>query len=266
MAIPPPERKPPDSAWEHYSLWEKLQEALHELPSRFESEIRISGINAVEIFMLGQVLSSAIEKSVIHTLNTMRDFWDPTGKYEAYEFIRQSEAFPDVLLKYRFGSIDSKPRFGPIIIGIELKSWYLLAKEGEPSFRFTITPEACANQDLLFIVPWVLSDVGAGTPRVFQPYIELARYVAEYRNYWWQHLRRAKKDTTIIFPSGAHPYPPSREEIVDRPVANGGRNFGRIARTELIDDYVRAFDDMILQGRQLRSWREFFKSGGKAQT
>jgi hypothetical protein len=71
-----------------------------------------------------------------------------------------------------------------ILFGI--KSWYTLSKEGEPSFRYQITPAACADADLLVIVPWILSDVVSGSPKLFQPWIESARYVAEHHNFYWQ--------------------------------------------------------------------------------
>jgi len=240
----PPKRKPPGKSWEHYSLWERTQEVLRELPQHFRSTISVSGINATEIFTFGQVLSATIEE---------RESWDPEEGYEDYTFFRQAEGFPDVLFEH--------PRTEEGVFGIELKSWYLLAKEGEPSFRFQADPKACDEQDLLVVVPWALSNVLAGTPLVFQPYIELARYVAEYRNYWWQHIRDAKGDTTIKRPRGVSPYPRSREEIVDKPVEDKGNNFGRIARIELMDDYVRSFDDMFLLGIRLSAWRKFFKEG-----
>ena len=32
-----------------------------------------------------------------------------------------------------------------IAMGIELKGWYLLSKEGVGSFRFQVTPAACSD-------------------------------------------------------------------------------------------------------------------------
>lgn len=75
-----------------------------------------------------------------------------------------------------------------------MKGWYLLAKEGEPSFRFRITSAACAKQDLIVIVPCVLDNVISGSPILYEPFIESARYAAEYRNYHWQHLRGTDED------------------------------------------------------------------------
>ncbi len=89
---------------------------------------------------------------------------------------RQSQTFPDVLLR-------SLRDENEIIFGIELKSWYVLSKEGEPSFRYQVTPEACATADFIVIIFWLLSEVIAGTPRLLIPYKESARFAAEYRNY-----------------------------------------------------------------------------------
>ncbi len=45
------------------------------------------------------------------------------------------------------------------LMGIELKGWYLLSREQAPTYRFTVTREACNPWDLLAVVPWVLSNV-----------------------------------------------------------------------------------------------------------
>ncbi|MBC6937084.1 MAG: hypothetical protein DWB42_14770 [Chloroflexi bacterium] len=146
-----------------------------------------------------------------------------------------------------------------VLLGIELKSWYLLAKEGEPSFRFTVTPLACAPQDLIVIVPWVLSNVLSGSPIVFEPYIAPARYIAEYRNYWWQNLRDASKDAAIQSPEKVSFYPAVRDEISDKALEDKGKNFGRIARLGIMDEYTRPFAHVNLLGLEAAAWREFFK-------
>ncbi|WP_447859617.1 zinc ribbon domain-containing protein [Nitrospira calida] len=73
-------------------------------------------------------------------------------------------------------------------MGIELKGWYLLAKEAEPSLRFQVTAAACAQRDLIVVVPWVLGNVISGSPILFEPFIESAKYAADYRNYHWQYI------------------------------------------------------------------------------
>lgn len=95
-----------------------------------------------------------------------------------YSFERQAQTFPDVRLVSVGGSeID-------IALGIELKGWYLLAKEGMPSLRLTVNPAACAPHDLVAVVPWYLSNVLSGVPTVLMPWIHRAGSAAEHRNHW----------------------------------------------------------------------------------
>jgi len=241
----------PNIDWSHFELWEKVKKLIKDLPEHFTSTISISGISATEVYSFGAVLGLTIEEEVVLALNNSRIDWDPNNEYSNYQFYRQAETFPDVLLKQIDGD--------DIIMGIELKSWYLLAKEGEPSFRFTVSPTVCSTQDLLVVVPWVLSNVLSGTPKVFVPYIKPAKYVAEYRNYWWQHIRKAASATDINFPESPTPYPTGREKISDHPVNDSGKNFGRIARVRLMDTYVQSFEDVKLLGKTIGQWRRFFK-------
>lgn len=233
--VTPPKRHLPPKHWPHYELWKRAREVFYEIPKHFRSTISVSGIRATEIFTFGAVLGITIEEEVVRTLNDLRDHWDPDGRYADYVFIRQPETFPDVLLR--------DPESSDIIMGVELKSWYLLAKEGEPSFRFTVTPDVCNPQDLIGVIPWALSNVLSGSPIVFKPYVELARDVAEYRNYWWERVREAEGSTKIQSPSGSgvRPYPNARDEISDKAVKDKGKNFGRIARMGIMDEYVEEF-------------------------
>ncbi|MGH2410505.1 MAG: hypothetical protein ACRDGS_09075, partial [Chloroflexota bacterium] len=84
--------------------------------------------------------------------------WDPDDEWVEFRFERRSQSFPDVRLISRTG--------GSIVtaIGVELKGWYLLAKESEPSFRYKVTPMACGPLDLLVIVPWRLKNILSGSP------------------------------------------------------------------------------------------------------
>src|ERR1700693_4391126 len=95
---PPPEKKRIDQTIPHYDLWLKVQAALTELPSFFETETVIAGLQATDIFNLNSVLGAAIEFQVVQTLNKMRSVWDTQDQYLLYSFIRQSQTFPDVLL------------------------------------------------------------------------------------------------------------------------------------------------------------------------
>lgn len=247
-----PKETKPSEDWKHYSLWGRVRETLNDLPSYFKAKISISGIPATDIFALGALIGTAIEDNVVRTLNEIKSKWDPDNKYAEYEFRRQPEIFPDVRLKHS--------RTNEIIMGIELKGWYLLSKEKEPSFRFKTTPSVCTPQDLLVIVPWALENVLSGEPQIFKPYVAPARYAAEYRNYWWQHIRKAETSTEIKIPKNVAPYPSGRENIEDKPVKDEGGNFGRIARTEIMDEFVRTCGLVKLCGIEVRRWQKFFKA------
>jgi len=251
-----PIRVLPDNTWEHHGLYVHVKEAVYALPFYFKTETVISGIMATDIFTLNATLGATIEDQVVNTLNAMRPIWDPDDKYRLYGFVRQSQTFPDVLLR-RLTPTESADA---IILGIELKGWYLLAKEGEPSFRFQVTPAACNVQDLIVVVPWALSNVISGSPRVFSPFVESARYAAEYRNYHWQHLRDASSSTDILSPQEIAPYPKKADKISDKPISDSGKNFGRFARTGVMDEYLEAAKSQLLCGIEARHWLSFFRA------
>ncbi len=251
-----PVRVIPDSAWRHYDLYQRVTEALYALPFYFKSETMIAGIMATDIFTLNAAFGATIEDQVVNTLNAMRSIWDPQGQYKLYGFIRQPQTFPDVLCR-RVSPSDNEDT---TIMGIELKGWYLLAKEGEPSFRFQVTPAACNPQDLIVVVPWALSNVISGVPRVFTPFVESARYAAEYRNFHWQHLRNAVSSTEIVSPTISNAYPKKSDKIADRPISDSGKNFGRFARTGLMDEYLQLAKSEPLAGIEARHWLSFFKA------
>jgi hypothetical protein len=158
-------------------------------------------------------------------------------------------------------------------MGIELKGWYVLAKEREPSFRYQVTPAVCAAADLIVIFPWALGNVVSGSPRLFAPYIESARYAAEYRNWHWEWKRVIKPRKNGSLPSRAitlstvtSPYPLLKsDEISDRPEYDGGDNFGRLARTNLTKEYIEGAGGVggimrqTLAGIPLWAWQELFK-------
>lgn len=247
-----PIKLPPSPEWPHYGICSRIEDAIYSIPAYFKSETNIEGIIATDIFTLNAALSATIEEQVVTTLNNMRDVWDTEDEYAKYSFVRQSQTFPDVIFKP--GDLKSE-----IIMGIELKGWYLLAKEGEPSFRFQVTKSACNRQDLIVVVPWVLSNVVSGSPKVFRPYVEYTRYAAEYRNYHWEHLRNARSSTEIIEPSNVHPYPTKSDQIADIPRSDSGRNFGRVARTGMMDEYIESLMSERVCGIEALYWLQFFK-------
>ncbi|MGH8524981.1 MAG: hypothetical protein ACREXY_12465, partial [Gammaproteobacteria bacterium] len=147
-----------------------------------------------------------------------------------------------------------------------LKGWYLLAKEAEPSLRFQATAAACARQDLIVVVPWVLGNVISGSPMLFEPFIESALYAALYRNYHWQYIRNTTQDTGIKVPEGVRPYRSKSDQILDRPNYDGGGNFGRLARTKMMGAFMQKLDDMQLCGIKTAYWREFLKAFQESTT
>ncbi len=243
---------------DHYQLYRNVREAISSLPIYFRTETHISGIMATDLHTLNSVLGATIEEQVVRTLNLIRNTWDPDGNYALYTFIRQAQTFPDVLLR--------KTSTSEILLGIELKGWYLLAKEAEPSLRFQVTSAACAQRDLIVVVPWVLGNVLSGSPILFEPFVESAKYAAEYRNYHWQHIRKTQQDTGIDIPKGVSPYPSKTAQILDKPYADGGGNFGRLARTGLMDAYMRKLNEVQLCGIEVIYWREFLKTFQESTT
>lgn len=206
---------------------------------------------ATDLHTLNTVLGATIEDQVVRTLNLVRSTWDSAGAYSLYSFVRQPQTFPDILLR--------QASSGEALLGIELKGWYLLAKEAEPSLRFQVTADACTRQDLIVVVPWALGNVISGSPTLFEPFVESARYAAAYRNYHWQHVRRTRQPTGIETPGQVTPFPNKSDQILDRPQADGGSNFGRLARTGIMDAYLRKLDDVQLCGIKTVYWREFLK-------
>ncbi|MHB1033961.1 MAG: hypothetical protein ACYC35_06235 [Pirellulales bacterium] len=257
-APPTPAGDLPTPEWAHYRLYRDVREAIASLPIYFRTETHISGIMATDLHTLNSVLGATIEEQVVRTLNLLRNTWDPDDKYPLYSFVRQAQTFPDVLLR--------KTSSEEVLLGIELKGWYLLAKEAEPSLRFQVTAAACAKQDLIAVVPWVLSNVISGSPILFEPFIESAKYGAEYRNHHWQHIRETKQDVGIEVPKAVGPYPSKCDQILDRPRSDGGGNFGRLARTGMMDAYMQKLEHVQLCGIQTVYWRQFLKAFQESAT
>lgn len=214
-------------------------------------------------------MGSTIEQEVVETLNRLRNTtWDPDGELAGYRFVRQAQVFPDVVLKA------TDPEMKPsILLGIELKGWYVLAKERMPNFRFKATPKSCAQEDMLVVFPWALSRVISGEAQVFPPWIMNARYAASYRNWHWIHsmgsegepIGSASSDRGVLLSGVSEHYPVSgTEEHNDEAQNDKGGNFGRTARTGLMRPYLsRVFDEEALAGIPLRYWQRFLELFGK---
>jgi hypothetical protein len=255
MRLTEPIRQFPNKDWEHYAVWQKVYDLIESLPNHFKSEIVIKGINVTDIYAVGNLFSAIIESQIVDMLNKLRDIWDNENRYSNYVFIRQSQTFPDILLA-------NLQKNNDVILGIELKAWYVFSKESEPSFRFTIDPDACNFQDLLVVIPWFLSEIISGTPSLLFPYIEVSRYAAEYRNYYWTRSRaNSTRSTVIIRPSETHrhPYPQSKAEASDTAENDKGNNFGRIARAGLLDAYLTKIKAINYLGIRVSHWMKFFK-------
>ena len=132
---PEPPSLDPDNS--KTKLRARVRDALLALPGYFASTTHIEGLAAADLFSLNTVLGAAIEVQVVQTLNRTRDVWDPDDEWPLHRFDRQAQTFPDVLLRRRNdeGCYDTA-------LGIELKGWYMLAKEAEPSFRYQVSPLA----------------------------------------------------------------------------------------------------------------------------
>lgn len=256
----------PPPAWPHRALYDRVIDALHALPSRFRTSLRIAGISATDLFTLNTPLGAAIEASVVENLNLLRDLWDPEGNYEIYSFVRQAQVFPDVLLTTSAPGVPEDQR---VLMGIELKGWFLLAKEREPSFRYKASALVCAPQDLLVVFPWGLDEIISGAPKLYRPFIEEARFAAEHRNHYWETRKDvsaelAKVDLSPI----TAPYPSKSQKFNDTPVADKGGNFGRVARGGLMTDFITELLNQPISGIPARYWQgflEIFSEGANAE-
>ena len=246
-----------DPAHPKTALQTRLRTVLLGLPAYFEFNNHIAGVEATDLHSLNTLLGASIEVQVVKALNGQRLVWDPDNEWLGYTFERQSQRFPDVRLVKKI--VGCAP---DVALGIELKGWFLLAKEGEPSFRFATTPAACADHDLLVVVPWYLDNVLSGSPAAAEPFVVSARWAAQYRNYYWQHARGAKPgvDRGISSPPGAGPYPGGDVNIADVPAYDGGKNFGRVARVSgLMDEFVAATNKIEVLGIRIADWHKFLR-------
>jgi hypothetical protein len=254
-----PIKNPPSEEWEHYNLWIKVKQLIYTLPNYFDTEIYVQGINVPELYAIGGVFSAAIESSLVDLLNKTRNIWDQENIYYNFTFQRQAQTFPDVLF------IDLYDK-NNILFGIELKAWYALSKESEPSFRFKIDPDACSNADLLVVFPWLLKDITIGKPQLLPPYVELAKYVAECRNFYWQKTREnSGKRGEITRPKeeNRRPFPLAKQNASDSAIDDRGGNFGRIARSgqgNLMENYLIEIKNIDWLGIKIKYWILIFKT------
>ena len=176
---------------------ERVNRALHALPGCFGSRANIEGIQATDLLSMNTMLGATVEVQVVEARNRMHDTWDPDDESPQHRFERQSETLPACLLL----NSDS----GDAALGVDLKGRHVLSREAAPSFRYSVAPDACTKWDLLAVIPWHLSSVLAGTPRVGSPGVRSARHAAACRDWWRQHGPESDLDTKIDSPSGNAP-------------------------------------------------------------
>lgn len=233
-----------------------VRKALAALPIYFDFDNPIRGIDATDLHNINTLMGAAIENEVVTALNSLRTIWDEDNEWGDYSFHRSSQSFPDVRLMRRNtdGTIDIK-------FGIELKGWWLLAKEGVPSMRYQVAPDACEPWDLVCVVPWYLDNAVSGTPAVAEPWIEQARYAAEWRDHWWTYIRTTKdsfEQRQVIRPEKARPYPSKADLVSVTPVKDGGNNFGRLPRAKpLMDAFIIKSLEMPILGIPALHWQRF---------
>ena len=232
-----------------------VRSALMALPGEFDFPHPISGVNATDLFNLNTFLGAGIEIEVVRTLNGLRHIWDKNSEWSEYRFERSSQAFPDVRLVAR-----DLQGAETIALGIELKGWWILAKEGVPSLRYQVAPAACAPQDIVCVVPWYLSSAVSGLPQVAEPWVESALFAAEWRDYWWTTIRESAADKSVSYPPDAAPYPSKADRVTATPAYDGGGNYGRLPRSRpLMDTFISGTLSQPILGIEARAWVSFLK-------
>ncbi len=77
--------------------------------------------------------------------------------------------------------------------------------------------------------------------------------------HWWANVRRTATDASIAIPEGINPYPAKSDAVTDRPARDAGGNFGRLARTGIMDEYIAEILSLPLGGIPAKSWIDFLK-------
>lgn len=234
-----------------FALRKGVMDALRAVPSSFSSKIYIEGLDSTDLFSMNSLLGGAIENQTTEALNSMRSVWDKEGLYKDCVFRRHAESYPDVRLEKGDGA---EP-----LIGIELKGWFLMSKEKEPSFRFRASSGATSEWDIMAVFPWALTNVVSGSPYLMPPFLKQAKYIADLRTAYWINCGSNGK-RTVRHPENCHPYPLPGESYSDSVSDDRGGNFGRIARIDgLMDEWVDDMLNMELLGIEARWWIDFLK-------
>ena len=95
---------------------------------------------------------------------------------------------------------------------------------------------------------------------MLEPWVHGAREAAEHRNHWWTEVRATTTDPGIDHPADpGRPYPNKADEVADKPVADRGGNFGRLARTGIMDDFLKTSLSTSVAGIEAEHWIKFFR-------
>lgn len=244
------------TGWDDFQVWERVREALFALPSYFKMEGSMPNIPASDLHSANTLLGAAIEEHIPIALNLMRTTWDPESKYADCLFRRQPQTFPDVPFRRE------RTEGSETLFGIEVKSWYILAKEMEPSFRLDVSREFCAPADLVVIYPWAFSAAVSGTPRLFRPLVLSARKAARLRNEFWKSKAPSDEWAEIKLPEQEPSfYPTKSDRINDIAPRDRSNNFGRVARSGVWDAAIqRLLREESIAGIPLLGWHKFLAS------
>ena len=108
------------------------------------------------------------------------------------------------------------------------------------------------------VVPWALSKVISGSPQVFSPFVMGARQAAEYRNWYWEFARIDRGGARgITLSDVATNYPAKSDPIGDIPESDNSGNFGRLARSRVMENYIDELFEDKLSGIPLLAWQKF---------
>lgn len=76
-------------------------------------------------------------------------------------------------------------------------------------------------------------------------------------DYHWEHLRQTTESRGITLSVVETAYPSKSAQISDRPDYDAGGNFGRFARTSLMDDYIATLRNEEIVGIPIWAWQRF---------
>ena len=104
-----------------------------------------------------------------------------------------------------------------------------------------------------------LNRVLSGTPVAFRPFVGVSEVCSRVSELLVDERPQVRQDPGITMPESVPEYPQKGDQILDRPAADAGGNFGRIARTGLMDEYVEKLKQTTLAGIPTSDWLTFLK-------